>query len=105
MFSAYYSNAGVWLVKSMILVARGNMPEPRVIVDWASRAKDFNILVPGAGIQCTWYQATGWQVWWYCVEPGARPPGGWGLWRSAPKLWILGTPNTNILVFLAFLKM
>ena len=34
MFSAYYSNAGVWLVKSMILVARGNMPEPRVRVDW-----------------------------------------------------------------------
>ena len=41
MFSAYYSNAGVWLVKSMILVARGNMPEPRVKVDWASRAKVF----------------------------------------------------------------
>ena len=52
----------------MILVARGNVPEPRVKVKWPRAQRYFDILVPGPRIQGTWYQATGCQVWWYCGD-------------------------------------
>ena len=45
----------MWVVKSMILVARGKKTEPRVLVIWASRAKVliFWYPVPGSRVSGT----------------------------------------------------
>ena len=68
MFSIYYSisrcgseNLWFWCPKAKVL-------NPGYWSEWPRARRYFDILVPGARIQGTWYQATGCQVWWYCGD-------------------------------------